>query len=119
MASWNSGWLRTDSSGVYASTRDVYRIRIRLRDPGSGRLREANRVVRVRDLDHARALRVAMRTELEASLRQPPRRRVAEFGRAWLRLKQAVVDAGTYARYRYALEKRVFPHLGRIDVCDL
>ena len=61
--------------------------------------------------------RSALRAQLAVDLERP-RRRVAEFGRAWLDIKRPVIDPGTYARYADALERHVFPALGRLDLAE-
>jgi len=62
---------------------------------------------------------MSLRGELEEQMREPPRQRVAEFGRCWLTLKKGLVDPSTHARYEDALEEHVFKHLGRIDLREL
>jgi integrase len=70
-------------------------------------------------LDEARLARLRLGDELEQQVREPPRQRVAEFGRYWLRVKAPVLDPGTHARYRAALEDHAFKYIGRIDMREL
>ena len=118
MSSWNSGWRRTTSPGIYSSG-TALRIRVRLLDPRTGRHRERNRIVEGVPIDQARALRESMRHELAQQMRDPPRQRVQEFGRYWLRLKKPLIDPGTHARYEDVLEEHAFKELGRIDLREL
>lgn len=118
MASWNSEWRRTSSPGVYVCG-ETYRVRVRVTDPRSGRRREANRIVRDASLEDAAERRRSLRNELEARLKEPPRRRVADFGRYWLNMKRAAIDPGTYERYEAALEDHAFAYFGRIEFRDL
>jgi integrase len=118
MRNWNLGWERTQWTGVYVRG-DACRIRARVVDPRSGRLREANRILRGVAPEQALDQRQAMREGLEAKLREPPRRRVDEFGRYWLGIKKAAIDPGTYERYKAALEDDAFKSLGRIQFEDL
>jgi integrase len=62
---------------------------------------------------------LTLREELEQQLREPPRQRVAEFGRYWLKVRAPVIDPGTHARYRTALEDHAFKYLGRIEMREL
>ena len=118
MRNWNVGWERTQWPGVYVRGGDC-RIRARVVDPKSGRLREANRILRGVTAEQAVQQRSSMREELEAKLREPPRRRVDEFGRYWLGVKKAAIDPGTYERYKAALEDHAFKSLGRVQFEDL
>jgi integrase len=78
-----------------------------------------NRILNGASLDDARSARRTLQDELEQQLREPPHQRVAEFGRYWLRVKAPVIDPGTHARYKAALEDHAFKHLGRIDMREL
>jgi integrase len=118
MSSWNSGWERTGSPGTYASGTSL-RIRVRMVDPRTGHLRERNRILTGVSQDDAQALRVSLREELAQAVCEPPRRRVGEFGRYWLRLKRPLIDPGTYARYASAIEDHALKWLGRVDLCEL
>src|SRR6185503_17059557 len=118
MQSWNRGWERTQWPGVYVRG-DLYRVRVRAVDPRSGRLRERNRIVRGIAPAEIAERRLAMRDELMAILREPPRRRVDEFGRYWLSVKRTALDPGTVERYEAALEDHAFKKLGRILFEDL
>jgi hypothetical protein len=118
MRTWNSGWQRTSLPGVYVRG-DACRIRVRITDRRSGRRQEANRIIHnVTSVDAAER-RQSLRSELEARLREPPRRRVAEFGRYWLAIKRAVIDPGTYERYKAALEDHAFECFGRMGFAEL
>ena len=118
MSSWNTGWRRTGSGGVY-SCGGSWRIRVRRTDPRTGSRLERNRIVNGISLEDAVSARLTLRDELEQQLREPPSQRVAEFGRYWLRVKAPVIDPGTHARYRTALEDHAFRYLGRIDMREL
>lgn len=92
MSSWNAGWARTAAPGVYSSGTS-WRIRVRVADPRNQHLREMNRILDCgASLDEALERRESLRSELERQLREPPRRRVEEFGRHWLELKKGVLD---------------------------
>jgi len=118
MANLNMGWQRTSLPGIYSSGRSC-RIRVRVADTRTGRLRERNRIVREVRLADAEVIRHALRAEIEREAKEPPRQRVEDFGRRWLKLKQAVIDAGTHARYESALEQHAFKRLGRLDLREL
>jgi hypothetical protein len=64
MRNWNLGWERTQWPGVYVRG-DACRIRARVVDPRSGRLREANRIVHGVTPEQALVQRQTMREELE------------------------------------------------------
>jgi len=104
--------------GTYSSGTS-WRIRVRLVDPRTGRLRERNRVVEGLSPEDVQALRVSLRADLAREVCEPVRTRVEEFGRHWLALKGPVIDPGTYARYTSALEEHVFKCLGRLDLREL
>lgn len=118
MPSWNSGWQRTSSPGIYSSGARM-RVRVRIIDPRTGRPSESNRIREGISLEHAQALRESMRAELSRELSEPPRRLVQEFGRCWLDLKEPLIDADTHARYKDALERHAFREIGRVDLREL
>lgn len=118
METWNSGWQRTQWPGIYVCG-DAVRIRARVVDPRSGRLREVNRILNHVAPEDAVEQRRLLQEELRARLHDPPKKNVVEFGRYWLGVKRAVVDAGTYARYEDALENHAFERLGRLDFREL
>jgi integrase len=118
MSSWNTNWLRTEQAGIYKSG-DAWRVRVRLRDPRSGRLRETNKIFRGLAPEDAQGRRDTLREELARRLQEPPWRTVEEFGRYWLALKKPLIDPGTYDRYRGGLEDHAFKQLGRIDFEEL
>ena len=115
MPSWNSGWQKTSAPGIY-SCGTSWRIRVRRFDPRTGHRLEKNRIVADVPLDDARTLREGLRNELAEQVREPPRRRVMDFGRYWLKVKRPVIDAGTHSRYEGALEDHAFKHLGGVDL---
>src|SRR5437868_10792291 len=119
MSNWRTGWRRTVAAGVYSSRSGSWRIRVRKTDPRTGARLERNRIVEGASLDEARRIRMNLVHELEQQVREPPRQRVAEFGRYWLSVKAPVIDAGTHARYRGALEDHAFKYLGRTYVREL
>src|SRR5207253_8219504 len=92
MSIWNSGWQRTSAPGIYSSGTS-WRIRVRRFDPRTGHRIEKNRIVADVPLDDARALRERLQDELAEQVQEPPRRRVMEFGRYWLKVKRPVIDA--------------------------
>jgi hypothetical protein len=114
LKTWSSGWQRTHLPGVYVCG-DAVRIRVRVVDPHSGRMREINRILNHVAPGDASEHRKVLQEELRRRLHDPPKQNVIEFGRYWLGVKRAVVDAGTYARYDDALKNHVFARLGRFD----
>jgi integrase len=118
MKTWNSGWQQTQWRGVYVSG-DAVRIRARVVDPRSGRMREVNRILSHLAPEDAVEERRKLQEELRGRLHDPPKQNVIEFGRYWLGVKRAIVDAGTYARYEDALENHAFERLGRLNFREL
>jgi hypothetical protein len=118
MPSWSTNWARTEHPGIYAAE-NAHRVRVRLLDPRSGRLREANRVFVGLTPAEAGERRSAVRDELAKRLVDPPRRTVEEFGRYWLAEKRPLIDPGTYDRYRSAVEQHAMAWLGRTDLQEL
>jgi hypothetical protein len=94
MRNWNLGWKRTQWPGVYVRG-DACRIRARVVAPRSGRLREANRILRDVPLESAVDRRRSLRQELQDRLKDLPRTRVVDFGRYWLGIKKKTIDPGT------------------------
>lgn len=107
MASWNLRWERTAWPGIYTCG-DHCRVRVRVIDPRSGRLREVNRILRDVPLESALDRRQSLRQELQDRLKDLPRTRVVDFGRYWLGIKRKTIDPGTYERYEAALESHAF-----------
>jgi hypothetical protein len=106
MKTWNSGWQRTQWPGVYACG-DAVRIRVRVVDPRSGRMREVDRILSHVAPADAVERRRQLQDELRGQLHEPPKQKVIEFARYWLGVKRSIVDAGTHARYEDALENHV------------
>jgi integrase len=118
MSSWNSGWQRASSPGIYSSG-GSWRIRIRAVDRKTGRLRERNRILEGVSFDEAQAVRESLRGELREQMREPERDKLEEFARYWLKVKRPLIDPGTYERYEAALEDHAFKRLGRVSLRDL
>jgi hypothetical protein len=118
MGSWNLRWERTAWPGIYVCG-DHCRVRARVVDPRSGRLREVNRILRDTPLESALERRSSLRQELQDLLKDLPRTRVVDFGRYWLGIKEKTIDPGTYERYEAALESHAFKAFGRMEFADL
>ena len=82
-------------AGLYVCVNHC-RIRVRVVDRRSGRLREMNRIVRDMSVQRAIARRQSLRYELTERLKGLPRTRVIDFGRYWLGIKRKTIDPGTY-----------------------
>jgi hypothetical protein len=100
--------------GIYVCGEDC-RVRVRVIDARSGRLRESNRILRNVSLDAALDRQRSLRQELQDRLKDLLRTRVVDFGRHWLGLKRRTIDLGTYERYEAAFEDHAFKAFGRME----
>lgn len=111
MPNWYDGLIPTKFPGIW-KTKTGYRVRVRVMDPKTGTLKEANQHhegIRIRDA-------VARQTELRETLLQSTavarRLRVREFSQSWLSSKAATVSTYTHTQYAHFLERHLLPVLG-------
>ena len=114
MKSWNKGWLRTTLPGVYESEGDpgTYRVRVRVLDLETGKLREANRIQPGITLVVADKMRDGLRLALRERV---ARRKVADFANDWLANKTPLLEPHTASRYNDALNDHALMKLGHLQ----
>ncbi len=98
--------------GILMLDKHTYRIRLRVVDPKTGKLKEVDRT-RNCTLTEAVALQSEWRLELEGG---PPeireRKRLRDYARSWLRIRLTRLKPSTAKRYAEILDLHVLPALG-------
>ena len=100
--------------GIEKMGKKKFRIRVRGKDPRTGKLREVDRVLTGIDLAEARRLREQWHAELKASAVEEKRERVTvrAFARSWSESKAPHLKWSTIDRYAEALDKHILPAFG-------
>ena len=104
---------KTKHPGVYRLGDRKYRIRAKVKDPRTGKIKEVDRIIAcptVMDAVQARAQQIA---KIRGGSRERLQRlRVGEYAQSWMRSKALKLDAGTARTYADALDLHILPTLG-------
>ncbi|MBC7171898.1 MAG: tyrosine-type recombinase/integrase [Polyangiaceae bacterium] len=105
--------MATRHPGVLKTDPNTYRIRVRLKDPRTGKSREVDRIVTCRTVDEAVLERQKLRAQLlEDSKPVVERTRLRDYAASWLSRKQKTIARSTAERYATALDLHILPALG-------
>jgi len=93
-----------------------FRIRIKARNPKTGRVKELKRVIAVKTVADAVKERSELREQYEA-IKAPVRRlRMKEYAESWLASKGGTLKLSTLDRYATAIDIHVLPSIGDMYV---
>ncbi len=98
--------------GVSRIREGRYRVRAKVTDPRTGRMREIDREVEARSPLEASAVRDRLRTEARAPAELTERPRLGDFAASWLTSRAAELKRSTSERYGDALELHIAPVFG-------
>lgn len=106
------GSTTTRYPGVRRIGEGRYRIRAKVQDPKTGRVRELDREVEARSASEAANERERMRSEASAAPAQVERQRLESFARSWLESHAAEVKASTAEFYGLMFDLHIIPEFG-------
>ena len=95
--------------GVLRLTEGRYRIRAKVQDPRTGRIREIDREVEARSPSDAAMERDRLRAEASNPIAEVERPRLGPFAESWLESRGAELKASTAERYGEALDLHIAP----------
>lgn len=105
--------VKTRYPGVLRTPEGRFRIRVKVRNPKTGKMMEIDRLVEARDAGAAAALRQQLREEvLNGTQNRAERTRLGDYARSWLLAREPGLKPSTADRYATTLEKHVVPALG-------
>ena len=103
---------RTRYPGVHKLPDGRFRVRIKARDPKTGKEREVKKVLAVATAAEASRAKEELREELESGTAPVQRIRLGTYARSWLSGKLPTLKPSTSAKYASALDTHILPVLG-------
>lgn len=103
---------KTKYPGVQMVGEGQYRVRGKIVDLRTGLIKEVDKRVEAASAKDAAGIRDELLKEA-ISASQTARMRVVDFAKSWIESKAAVVSRYTLEGYTYALDKHVYPYLGK------
>ena len=109
---------KTRYPGIKSLGEGRYRVRLKWRDPKTGKAKEVDRTFEgLASPAEANGRREELRAQLEAGeLENRARMRVEDYARSWLSTKLPTLKPSTASRYACALDLHVLPHLGEMYI---
>lgn len=104
--------MKKTALGVERLDKGLYLVRLKTRDPRTGKSKDVKRRVRARNPTEAARRREELRAEIELGLRTPAKERLADAAESWLRMKMPTLKASTRRNYADALDLHILPTLG-------
>lgn len=98
--------------GVKRRSDGRFRIRVKARDPKTGRMKELKKVLDVATHAEAAKAKQQLREQFEAGSAARNRIRLADYARSWLRGKLPKLKPATRHRYAQVLDGHVLPDFG-------
>lgn len=90
----------------------LYRVRGKISDPRTGLIKEVDKRVEAASAKEAAGIRDDLMQQAITES-HTERMKVVDFAKSWIESKAAVVSRYTLEGYTYALDKKVYPYIGR------